>query len=142
MKVKRTTEGLRNALFDELDNFLSGKVDAAHVNTVTRATGAILSVIAKDIQYAQLINDMNRNKEPSKQLSDLRLNILLGDESESMQIVNDSATVNEQVELSEEVSDPGVRDYLEDTVTEQKTVTYNGSIIQRVPTGYKHISAK
>lgn len=44
MKTVRTTEGLRDVLFQELDDFLEGKVDTNHVRTVTKATGAILQV--------------------------------------------------------------------------------------------------
>ena len=75
--MKRTTEGLRDVLFNELEAFLAGKVDSEHVKTVTKATGAILATVAKDLEAARLVHDINQRRETPKSVADLSLNLLL-----------------------------------------------------------------
>lgn len=75
--MNRTTEGLRDVLFSELESFLTGKVDSEHVKTVTRATGAILATVAKDLEAARLISDMKNERDKPRSIADLNLNLLL-----------------------------------------------------------------
>jgi hypothetical protein len=75
--MNKTTEGLRDILFDELECFLTGKVDSEHVRTVTKATGAILATVAKDLEAAKLLHDMNAGKDRPRTIADLNLNLLL-----------------------------------------------------------------
>jgi hypothetical protein len=75
--MNKTTEGLRDILFDELDSFLKGKVDSDHVRTVTKATGAILATVAKDLEAAKLLHDMNTGRDQPRTIADLNLNLLL-----------------------------------------------------------------
>lgn len=75
--MKRTTEGLRDVLFNELEAFLSGDVDGEHVKTVTRASGAILATVAKDLEAAKLVAMMRHERDQPRSVADLNLNLLL-----------------------------------------------------------------
>ena len=75
--MKRTTQGLRDVLFNELEMFLSGDVSSDHVATVTKATGAILATVAKDIEAAKLLNEMRKENDQPKSIADLHLNLML-----------------------------------------------------------------
>lgn len=77
MKTSRTTEGLRNMLFDELDDFLTGKVDSEHVKTVSKISGAIMTTVSKDIEAAKLLKEVNEGRDQRKEIADLNLNLLL-----------------------------------------------------------------
>lgn len=75
--MKRTTEGLRDVLFAELESFLRGDVDGEHVKTVTRATGAILATVAKDLEAARLVADLRSQRDQPRSVADLNLDLLL-----------------------------------------------------------------
>lgn len=75
--MKRTTEGLRDVLFDELEKFISGEVDSEHVKTVTRATGAIMATVAKDLEAAKLLHEVNEGRDQPRSIADLNLNLML-----------------------------------------------------------------
>lgn len=79
--MKRTTEGLREMLFKELEDFLKGEVDSDHVKTVTKATGAILQTVAKDLEAARLLSELNRGRDQPRSIADLNLNLMLVNES-------------------------------------------------------------
>ncbi len=81
-KVTRTTEGLREVLFDELDGFLRGQVDIEHADTVQKLTGAILKTVAKDIEATKLLLIMNAGKDQPKAIADLNLNLMLTSNAE------------------------------------------------------------
>lgn len=53
MKIERTTQGLRDALFQTLDSYNNGEVDAAHVSTVTKTVNAILATVNTDLNAAK-----------------------------------------------------------------------------------------
>ena len=75
--VIRTTEGLRDVLFDELDGFLAGKFDTEHAKTVTTITGSILNTVQKDLEAVKMLNVMNQGKDQPKAVADLALNLIL-----------------------------------------------------------------
>ena len=77
MTVKKTTEGLRDLLFQEIEDFLGGKVDSDHVKTITKASGAIMTTVAKDLEAAKLIHSMNEGRDESKAIANLNLDIAL-----------------------------------------------------------------
>jgi len=77
-KITRTTEGLRDLLFQEVEDFLAGKVDSDHVKTVAKASGAIMTTVSKDIEATKLINDLNQGRDQNKTIADLNLNLMLG----------------------------------------------------------------
>ena len=75
--MKRTTEGLREVLFNELESYLAGSVSDDHVKAVAKLTGSILATVAKDLEAAKMLHDMNRGIDQPKSIADLHLNILL-----------------------------------------------------------------
>ncbi|MCP3849470.1 MAG: hypothetical protein GY694_04415 [Gammaproteobacteria bacterium] len=77
MTVKKTTEGLRDLLFQEIEDFLEGKVDSDHVKTITKASGAIMTTVAKDLEAAKLMHLMNEGRDRNKTIADLNLNLML-----------------------------------------------------------------
>lgn len=54
-KIKRTTEGLRSALFDELDGLRNGKVNPARANAVSRSAIAIVGTVRLEMDYQKLM---------------------------------------------------------------------------------------
>ena len=76
-KAVRTTEGMRDLLFDELDRFLSGAVDETHVKAVTQITGSILKTVVVDLEAKRMIEKMNTGRDQNKAIGDLNLNIML-----------------------------------------------------------------
>lgn len=76
-QVTRTTEGLRDILFDELDGFLDGKFDTEHAKTVTTITGSILNTVQKDLEAVKMLNIMNQGRDQPKAVADLALNLIL-----------------------------------------------------------------
>lgn len=77
MNINRTTEGLRDMLFVELEKFMAGEVDSEHVKTVTKATGCILATVAKDLEAAKLLHEMNQGRDQPRSIADLSLNLML-----------------------------------------------------------------
>ena len=76
----RTTAGLRDMLFNELDSFLGGKIDKDHVDAVTKLTSTILKTVAKDLEAAKMLRDMNAGSDIPKAIADLNLNLVLTSE--------------------------------------------------------------
>lgn len=75
--MKRTTEGLRDLLFDELEGFLCGDFDHDHVKSVTRATGAILATVAKDLEAMKMLRELKDDTNRPQSIADLNLNLIL-----------------------------------------------------------------
>lgn len=49
--IERTTDGLRNALFEELDNLRAGKTTAQRASAVARLAAGIVSSTKLDLDY-------------------------------------------------------------------------------------------
>lgn len=79
--TERTSSGLRETLFTELDNFLNGKVDAEHARAVSKLSGGIIATISKDLQAAELIYKIRRVDNKEFTINDLGLNLMLGNNS-------------------------------------------------------------
>ncbi len=76
-KVTRTTEGLRDILFEEMERFLDGKVEDTHVNAITKITGSILKTVVVDLEAKKMVERMNSGRDQDKAVGDLNLNLLL-----------------------------------------------------------------
>ncbi len=76
-KTTRTTEGLRDMLFEELDKFKSGKLDKDHVDAVTKISNTIMKTVVVDLEAAKLLKDFNAGKDTPQAIADLNLNIML-----------------------------------------------------------------
>lgn len=83
MKMERTTTGLRDLLFDELENFMHGRVTHDHVTTTTKISNSILATVSKDLEAAKLAHAMSSNNgNQPKAIADLGLNIMLSNREE------------------------------------------------------------
>lgn len=74
--MNRSTEGLRDVLFDTLEKFQSGKVDSAHVKAITSLTNGILATVAKDLEAIRLLDELQDPNKP-KSLGEMRLSLPL-----------------------------------------------------------------
>jgi hypothetical protein len=52
-KITRTSEGLRNALFDEMDNLRSGTSDTKRASMVAKLANTIVSVAKVEMEHAR-----------------------------------------------------------------------------------------
>ena len=73
-KTTRTSEGLRNTLFETLDSFLKGDIDAAHAKTVAKIADSLLKSVAIDLEYKRLVEDIGTKRGPQA-VASLNLNI-------------------------------------------------------------------
>lgn len=76
-KVTRTTEGVRDVLFKELEGFLDGRFDKDHVESVTKVTGAIAKTVVLDLEARKLLEGLNSGRDQPRAIGDLNLNVLL-----------------------------------------------------------------
>jgi len=75
--LTRSTEGLRDLLFEEMTNFLDGKVQETHVKAVTKITDSILKTVVIDLEAKKMVERMSAGRDGNKAISDLNLNLLL-----------------------------------------------------------------
>ena len=64
MPVVRTSHGLRDALFDELDRLINGKSTPAQANAVARIADQIVATVQLEIEVKKIAN---RNPATSPQ---------------------------------------------------------------------------
>jgi hypothetical protein len=64
--VERTSAGLRNALFDELDNLKSGSSDPKRANAVARISSEIVRTVLMEVQVAQHMRAVPAKAEVSE----------------------------------------------------------------------------
>lgn len=55
-KVARTSEGLRGALFDELDGLRDGSINATKANATAKIAGAIVETVNMEMAAYKLMN--------------------------------------------------------------------------------------
>lgn len=59
-KVERTTVGLRNALFDELDGLRSRKTDPAKANAISKNAAQILATARLEMDHQRFLTHMHK----------------------------------------------------------------------------------
>lgn len=74
-KVKRTSAGLRDALFDELDELRSGKSNPAKASAVSRLADTVISTVCMELEVQKALG---RNGRMSLETSALPSPIALG----------------------------------------------------------------
>jgi len=74
MTTTRTSEGLRSTLFDTLDKFIKGEIDAVTAKTVAKIADSLLKSVAIDLEHKRLMTDLARTEGPQA-VAALRLNI-------------------------------------------------------------------
>jgi len=60
--TKRSSQGLREMLFDELDNIRNGKSNPQRANAITKASAVILDSAKLEVQYAKFMNELGNGK--------------------------------------------------------------------------------
>lgn len=75
-RTTRTSEGLRSTLFDTLDDFMSGKVDAEHAKTVAKLADSLLKSVAVDLEHKKLHREILR-VEGNRAVANMDLNIVM-----------------------------------------------------------------
>jgi len=78
VKTTRTSEGLRATLFDTLDRFINGQIDATEAKTIAKLSDSLLKSVSLDMEYKRMINDMITTKGPDRAIADMNLNIVMG----------------------------------------------------------------
>ena len=78
-KTTRTSEGLRATLFDTLDRFVNGQIDAIEAKTIAKLSDSLLKSVSLDMEYKRMMNDLIATKGPEKAIADMNLNIVMGD---------------------------------------------------------------
>lgn len=76
MATERTSEGLRSTLFDTLDMFLKGEIDAEQAKTVSKIADTLLKSVAVDIEHKKLVLETARTRG-EQAVADLNLNIIM-----------------------------------------------------------------
>lgn len=80
-EITRSSDGLRKTLFETLEKFVSGEIDAIQAKTVAKVANAILRSAAIDMEYQHLVRELAHENGGNKAIADLRLNVLLCKES-------------------------------------------------------------
>ena len=76
MATERTSEGLTSTLFDTLDMFLKGEIDAEQAKTVSKIADTLLKSVAVDIEHKKLVLETARTRG-EQAVADLNLNIIM-----------------------------------------------------------------
>ena len=76
-KLEKTTEGLRDMLLSELEDYINGLNTTERMNTITKATTAVCKTVVIDLEARKMLNRENFGKDKSKVVDDLDLNLKL-----------------------------------------------------------------
>jgi len=66
MSVQRTSGGLRDALFDEIDALRSGTSNAARARSVAMLANSILQSVSAEIEYHKYVADATKSSSIQK----------------------------------------------------------------------------
>ena len=80
-EITRSSDGLRKTLFETLEKFVSGEIDAIQAKTVAKVADSILKSAAIDLEYQRLVRELAHENGGNKAIADLHLNVLLCKES-------------------------------------------------------------
>lgn len=73
MPMDRTSAGLRNALFDEIDMIRSGSSNPARARALATLANTCLKSVLVEIEYHKYVNDITNKKAGIAQLGSLEL---------------------------------------------------------------------
>ena len=82
LTINRTTTGLRDFLFDEMERMANGQIDVERLKVMSKAGDTILKSAAIDITVRKMLINEARNGEP-KAVADLNLNLILSDHTKA-----------------------------------------------------------
>jgi hypothetical protein len=75
--MERSTAGIRDVMFDEIEKYLKGEKSADHLHALKAGFSTVLATVDKDIQAAKMIADARGGKNQPRSVADLNLNLLL-----------------------------------------------------------------
>lgn len=76
-EITRSSDGLRKTLFETLEKFVNGEIDAIQAKTVAKVADSILKSAAIDLEYQRLVRELAHENGGNKAIADLHLNVLL-----------------------------------------------------------------
>lgn len=62
----RTSAGLRDALFDEIDDLRAGNSNAARARSVAMLANSVLQSVSAEIEYHKYVSDLSKGNAISK----------------------------------------------------------------------------
>lgn len=65
-KVERTSAGMRDALFDEIDALRAGESNAARARSVAMLANSILQSVTAEIEYHKYVSDVSKGDTVAK----------------------------------------------------------------------------
>ena len=71
--VSRTSAGLRNALFDELDNLRAGTTNATKANATARIAAAIVGTVEMELEVHRVMSKLPKDQQVMTSLPPLTL---------------------------------------------------------------------
>lgn len=74
-KIVRTSAGLRDALFDEIDRIRAGETDAKKANAVARLAGEIVNTVHMEMEVQKHLSSVPEEKrsQPTRLLKPVEL---------------------------------------------------------------------
>ena len=76
-KIERTTEGLRQMMLNELENYINGLNTTERMETINKATQAICKTLVVDLEARKMLERMKDGSDNPKSIADLNLNLSL-----------------------------------------------------------------
>ena len=76
-KITRTTEGLRETLLNELEDYINGMNTTERMETVSKAANAVCKTLVVDLEAKKMMTRMNEGQDKPKSIADLNLNLSL-----------------------------------------------------------------
>lgn len=67
--IVRTSAGLRNALFDELDGIRAGTSNTARANAVAKLAGQLVETVRMELEVQRHMAKMPKDTEPPKAIT-------------------------------------------------------------------------
>ena len=75
--ITRSSDGLRKTLFETLEKFVNGEIDAIQAKTIAKVADSILKSAAIDLETQRLVRDLVGQNGERKEIADLHLNVML-----------------------------------------------------------------
>jgi len=78
--INRSTTGIRDFLFDEMERLANGQSDVERLKAMSKAGDTILKSAVVDITVRKMLNEERRDGNP-KAVADLNLNLMLSEQT-------------------------------------------------------------
>ena len=84
-KIVKTTEGLRDMLLKELEDYINGVNTTERMETVNKSVAVLCKTLAVDLEAKKMVGRFHSNKDQPKSIADLNLNLLLTSKKDDKQ---------------------------------------------------------